>query len=134
MNQQSALSDALSKIVGIFIIGLVAWFLFGRGDTSSTKASDATPEPTVAKHLSGEFVEWQPVDEKNGYALFTVTNNGSSAATAECTVKVDNDFGNFGFDIMTGETIPAGQTKNYRMPLSVGEGSFLIDHGEVTDC
>jgi hypothetical protein len=63
-----------------------------------------------------------------------VTNNGSTTATAECTVRVSNDFGNFGFDFMVGEEVPPGETISGRMALSVGGGSFLIDDGEVTDC
>ncbi len=44
---------------------------------------------------------------------------------AECTVKVSNDFGNFGFDYMAGEELAPRETMSGRMALDVGEGSAL---------
>ena len=39
-----------------------------------------------------------------------------------------------GFDCRVGEDVPAGQTITGRIAINVGEGSFLIDKGTVTDC
>ncbi len=36
--------------------------------------------------------------------------------------------------VWVGEDIPAGQTITGRIAINVGEGSFLIDKGTVTDC
>jgi hypothetical protein len=95
---------------------------------------DGNGEADGCSNCRGTFLTWEPVDDARGYAYFTVTNNGSTTATATCTVTVRNDFGNFGFDILVGETIAPGQTINGKMAISVGEGSFLINQGEVTDC
>ena len=42
--------------------------------------------------------------------------------------------GNFGFDILVGEPIEAGETISGRIPIDVGEGALLINEGEVEDC
>jgi hypothetical protein len=86
------------------------------------------------KNLTGTFIRWEPVDDARGYAYFSVTNHGSTEALAECTIKVSNDFGNFGFDYLVGEPVGPGETINGRVALDVGEGSFLINEGEVTNC
>jgi hypothetical protein len=87
-----------------------------------------------SSNLTGRFIRWEAVDDARGYAYFEVTNRGSQTATAECTIRVRNDFGNSGFDILVGEQVPAGETISGRIALDVGEGSFLIDQGEVTNC
>ena len=104
---------------------------FSKGIDSLPQVTDP---PAATNHLVGTFIKWEPVDEANGYAYISIKNNGSSTATAECTVRVSNDFGNFGFDFMVGEDIPAGETWTGRMALSVGEGSLLINKGIVEDC
>jgi hypothetical protein len=123
---------------GITIVllgGLAALGFYGciRGGDDSTTPAARTPEPAT-KHLVGTFLRWEPVDDSRGYAYFKITNNGSTTETAKCTIKVENDFGNFGFDYLVGESVPAGDTIRGRIALDVGEGSFLIDRGEVTDC
>jgi hypothetical protein len=85
-------------------------------------------------HLTGEFVRWEPVDEQNGYAYFSITSTGSATEVATRTIRVSNDFGNFGFDSLVGEEVGPGHTISGFIPMSVGEGSFLINEGEVTDC
>lgn len=87
-----------------------------------------------SKNLTGTFLRWQPVDSANGYAYFTVTNNGASTAVAKCTVNVRDDFGDFGFDTLVGETVPAGQTVTLKMAIGMGKGSLLVNHGTVKDC
>jgi hypothetical protein len=90
--------------------------------------------PANSRSVTGTFVSWDPVDDAHGYAHFTVTNSGGTAEIAKCKIDVRDDFGDFGFDSMTGERIEAGQTKTFRMPLSVGKGSFLMKKGTVRDC
>ncbi len=121
----------LRAIAGLLVgIAFIAFVVLSRGDDGTT-----TPTPTpVAKNITGRFIEWQAVDDGHGYALFSVTNHGSHPAKAECTVEVFNDFGSFGVDIMTGESIAAGETRRFRVALSTGEGSFLINDGDVKDC
>jgi hypothetical protein len=125
-------------IVALLIIGGLYYGVVGGGRGSGGPSAGSTLAPTAqpspAKELVGTFIRWEPVDEANGYAYIEVKNNGTTTATAECTVRVGNDFGNFGFDFMVGEEIPPGETFSGRMALSVGEGSFLINEGEVTDC
>ena len=65
---------------------------------------------------------------------FSITNSGAETATAKCFIRVQDDFGDFGFDGLVGEEVGPGQTITGRIPISVGTGSFLINHGEVTDC
>lgn len=115
---------------------LVAALLLTACDGGGEAQEEAEPEPTIEdrSYLVGTFISWEPVDDARGYANFTVTNNGTTTATAECSVSVSNDFGNFGFDKLVGETVPAGETISLRMALDVGEGSALINEGEVTDC
>ncbi len=98
------------------------------------RAGVADLQPAAAKNLTGTFDHWEPVDDGHGHAYFAVTNNGSAAATAECTVQVRDDFGDFGFDSLVGETVEPGKTITGRMALSVGKGSFLINSGSVTNC
>jgi hypothetical protein len=75
-----------------------------------------------------------PVDDAHGYAFFSVTNSGGVTQTATCTITVQDDFGDFGFDYLVGETVGPGQTITGKIPLSVGKGSFLINRGTVKDC
>lgn len=125
-------------VLGVGIVGLAIVAGYG-GNRSGNTGAAATTRPAstqapVAKNLVGTFVEWVPVDEANGYAHFTIKNNGTTTVTAECTVSVSNDFGNFGFDSLVGEQIAPGETISGRMAISVSEGSFLINEGEVKDC
>ena len=128
-------SNTAVGCLGLVVIVVGAYLLFGRGGSGDNddNGSDGGTAP-AAKHLTGEFVLWEPVDDAHGYAYFTVTNNGTTTETAECTIKVDNDFGNFGFDYLVGERVGPGETISGKVALDVGEGSFLINHGEVTDC
>jgi hypothetical protein len=117
-------------IVFMAVLGV----LLGACDTGGGSGPEPTPKPTPAKHLSGKFIRWEPVDDAHGYAYFSVTNHGNKVAVAECTISVENDFGNFGFDYLVGERIKPGKTLRGRVPLDVGEGSFSINRGEVKDC
>ncbi|MDO8484283.1 MAG: hypothetical protein Q7S35_04995 [Candidatus Limnocylindrales bacterium] len=127
-------SNALGCLALIALV-VVAWAIFGGGNSgNSVSATVAPAAPVEVSHLTGSFVRWEPVDEANGYAYFTVTNSGTTTETATCTVRVENDFGNFGFDILVGEPVGPGETISGRLPLSVGEGSFLINQGEVNNC
>jgi hypothetical protein len=132
---------ATARVGFVVLIGMavVLTIIGGRtrgSDPAGGTAVEATPAVTAApaKRLVGRFIRWEAVDEKNGYAYFSGTNNRSEKATAECTVSVKNDIGNFGFDIMVGEDVAAGETISGKMALSVGQGSFLINEGEVTNC
>ena len=128
----------------VFLIILVLGgiiFVVGRPRGDGDGGSSRTPTPAADqdedepnRNLVGRFIEWEAVDDAHGYAYFEIENTGSSAATAECTIRVSNDFGNFGFDVLVGERVPAGDTISGRIPLDVGEGSFQINKGEVTDC
>ena len=89
---------------------------------------------TAGGNLTGNFVKWVPVDDAHGYAYFSITNTGSTAATAKCSISVKDDFGDFGFDSLVGESVDPGRTITGKMALSVGKGSFLINSGEVKDC
>jgi hypothetical protein len=120
-------------VVAALIILGVLWFLNRGGDNNGSN-SGTDPDATAEKHLTGRFISWEPVDDSSGYAVFSVTNNGTSRATATCTIKVENDFGDFGFDYLVGEPVDPGETIRGRVALDVGEGSFTINHGEVTDC
>ena len=120
-------------VVGLIVVGIIISAINsggGPGPTQRGGGDDSEPNG----NLVGRFIRWEPVDEARGYAYFEITNRGTSTATAECTIEVRNDFGNFGFDILVGERVPAGETISGRIPINVGEGSFLIDEGEVSDC
>lgn len=120
-------------VVGLVVlaIGLVAFGMI-RDWTDSTSGGNGGGNP--ARNVTGAFVGWDPDDDVHGYVVFTITNHGSQTETARCSVRVSNDFGNFGFDSLVGETVGPGQTINGRMAISVGEGSALINKGEVSDC
>jgi hypothetical protein len=120
---------SFGPIILIALVMVAVWWFVYRGD-GSTEVDDAIQNAS----LVGRFVSWEPVDDARGYVNFTITNRGSSSATAECRITVTNSFGDFGFDSLVGERIPAGETVRLRMAINVGEGSFLIDEGEVTDC
>lgn len=122
-------------LIGILlVVGLAIAFFNGddEGSGNESRAADTADEPNA--RITGEFVEWQPVDDARGYAVFTITNHGPDDGVAECTIEVSNDFGNFGFDSLVGEPIEAGETINGRIALDVDEGSFLINEGSVKDC
>jgi hypothetical protein len=74
----------------------------------------------VTKNLTGAFVSWEAVSDSAGYMHFTVTNNGTTSERATCTIQVQDDFGDFGFDYMTGTVVAPGQTISLRAPLNVG--------------
>jgi hypothetical protein len=120
---------AVTGIVVVFGVGLVIAILGGNPDGGGEEEEDP-----ASTNIVGEFLYWEPVDEERGYAYIRVTNHGSTRATAECTVSVENDFGDFGFDYMVGESIGPGESFEGRMAINVGSGSFTIDSGEVTDC
>ncbi|HLX34865.1 MAG TPA: hypothetical protein VKR30_06420 [Candidatus Limnocylindrales bacterium] len=113
------------------LTGLVLLLLVGVAITAVGGGKTGTG---AARNLTGTFVSWQPVDDGHGYAFFTVTNLGSSPEEPKCTVKVSDDFGDFGFDILVGQSVSPGQTLSGDIPLSVGKGAFLMNHGSVTDC
>lgn len=118
----------------VLLIGLLVLLGIIVANQNSSGSSDRSNRSTTNSNLVGRFVSWEPVDDSSGYANFTITNRGSSSATAECSVRVSNDFGDFGFDSMVGERVPAGEAIALRMALDVGEGSFTINDGEITDC
>ena len=108
------------------------------GACSPTAAPAAVPTPvpapTAVRNVTGSFVRWEAVDDKRGYAYISVTNHGTETITAVCKVHVRNSFGNFGFDSLVGKEIAPGETISGRLAISVGNGSRLIDQGEVTEC
>lgn len=116
----------------LLVIALVVLGCSGPAATPRPPTPVPTPAPTSP--ITGTFVRWQSVDDKNGYAHFTITNNGTVPATAKCSISVRNDFGNFGFDSLVGEVVQPGETISGRIPISVGSGSKLINQGEVEDC
>lgn len=103
---------------------------------ANTNSNDDPPNRSGggSANLVGRFISWEPVDDARGYAYFEIENRGSSSAVAECTIEVSNDFGDFGFDILVGERVGAGDTFTGRIAINVGEGSLLIDSGAVKDC
>jgi hypothetical protein len=122
---------ASAVFVGIVLLAI------GRSALGAPSPADApapATTPAVYRNVTGTFVRWEPVDDKRGYAYIRMTNHGTTTATAECSVHVRNSFGNFGFDSLVGEEIAPGATLTVKLPISVGDGSFLIDEGEVTDC
>jgi hypothetical protein len=121
-------------LLAFAVLVVVALVYSSYRGTSGGDTPGKTDPPAAAKQLVGTFLRWEPVDESNGYAYFSIKNNGSSSAVAECTVRVSNDFGNFGFDFLVGETVAAGKTVTGKMAISVGEGSALINEGVVEDC
>jgi hypothetical protein len=130
---------SVANVLGVlFVVAFLVWLLFLRGGGGGAGETDDRndPEPTAEppSNITGEFLRWEPVDEANGYAYFSITNHGPTDDVAECSVSVSNDFGDFGFDILAGEPVKTGETIEGRMAIDVGEGSFLINEGEVTDC
>lgn len=99
-----------------------------------TAVPTPTPVPQPTAVLTGKFVRWEAVDARRGYAYISVTNSGPVAGTAKCTVSVKNDFGNFGFEFLTGVVVQPGETASGRVAIDVGSGSPLINSGTVTDC
>jgi hypothetical protein len=120
----------------LLLVGIVVAVVSGNEDESNGSNATETPSeaPEPDSRITGTFVRWEPVDDARGYAYFSITNAGPEDGVAKCTIKVSNDFGNFGFDMLVGEPIAVGETIEGRIPLDVGEGSFLINQGEVTNC
>jgi hypothetical protein len=120
------------------VIGLLVVFAYlggSKGGSNTSPGGGGAPAAAPAsKHLTGAFLSWTAVDDSHGYAFFTVTNSGTATETAECSISVEDDFGDFGFDKLVGEAVGPGKTISGKIPLSVGKGSFLINRGEVTDC
>ena len=112
-------------LIGVIGVAVIVAAIGGGGDDDP---------PARSSNLVGRFLRWEPVDESSGYAYFEVENRGSSSATATCSIRVSNDFGDFGFDSLVGERVAAGDTLTGRVALDVGEGSFTINKGTVTDC
>jgi hypothetical protein len=120
-------------LVLLLIIGAF-WFM-GQNRPSSGNGGGSNEDPDEPNaRITGTFVRWEAVDDARGYAYFSITNHGPEDGVAECTIRVRNDFGNFGFDILSGEPIEAGETISGRIPIDVSEGSFLIDEGSVENC
>lgn len=117
-------------LIGALAVLGIAWWV----SQSNNAGGAANTPPPAAKHLTGAFISWEPVDDAHGYAYFSVTNSGTTTVTATCIVSVSNDFGNFGFDGLAGEPVGPGQTINGKIALSVGEGSYSINKGSVRDC
>lgn len=120
--------------IGIFVVLVVALAIAGSGHPDSSPNAAAPAATSAAKHLTGKFLSWQAVDDAHGYAFFSITNSGTTTETATCTISVEDDFGDFGFDALVGEPVGPGKTISGNIPLSVGKGSFLINRGEVKDC
>ena len=120
---QNILIGVLVMAIALGVLGALS------GGTSGGSGSSGG-----GAHLTGTFLGWEPVDEGHGYARFSITNSGTETATAKCFIRVQDDFGDFGFDGLVGEEVGPGQTITGRIPIGVGTGSFLINHGEVTDC
>jgi hypothetical protein len=124
-----------NRLVGclsiLIVIGAIGYLTGNKGSGGSSQQADPNGG---GKHLTGTFLRWDPVDEGDGYAYFSITNTGTVTETAECSVSVKDDFGDFGFDSLVGETVGPGQTVTGKLPLSVGKGSFLINSGEVKSC
>jgi hypothetical protein len=125
-----------AQIMSKWFVGCISVFVLLAACSAGTgqAADNGDSNGNSGAGLSGLFIEWVPVSDSNGYAYFSVTNSGGTTATATCTIKVSNDFGNFGFDILSGESVGPGETISGKMPLSVGEGSYLINKGAVSDC
>lgn len=96
--------------------------------------SQASQTSAPANDLTATFDNWEPVDDGNGYAYFSITNRGTASAVAKCTVTVKDDLGDFGFDSLVGETVGPGQTVHGKMAISVGKGSYLVNTGTVDRC
>lgn len=124
--------QVLFIFIGIVAVGFYLTNAPDRDDERSEPREAAEPEEV--KNVTGTFLRWEPVDDARGYAHFSVTNNGDKAVTVTCTISVRNDFGDFGFDSLVGERIAAFDTLSGKIPINVGEGSFLIEEGEVKDC
>ena len=118
----------------VVIIVLVAIGAAVGSNKSGSSGSGSSGSGSGGAHLSGTFIQWVPVDEGHGYAYFSVTNSGTASATAKCTISVKDDFGDFGFDMLVGETVGPGQTITGKMAIGVGKGSLLINSGDVKDC
>lgn len=89
---------------------------------------------TAKGSITGTFVGWTAVDSAHGYANITLTNNGDTEATANCTVEVTDDFGDTGFDYLS-ESVPAHQSTTGRIALTVtGNGAMNVTTGTVKDC
>jgi hypothetical protein len=120
--------------VVVVFVGLAAL-----GSTTN-KAPATGSAPTAAipadssANITGTSVAWDPVDDSSGYALFTLHNSGTASGVAKCTISVKDDFGDFGFDSLVGETVELGQRVSGKIPINVGKGSFKMNHGEVKDC
>jgi hypothetical protein len=128
-------TNPLVGCLALVAVVVVAYLAVGRGNSGGSDSATPPPAaPAAVSHLTGTFLRWEPVDEQNGYAYFSITNTGTSTETATCTISVENDFGDFGFDILVGEPVGPGETISGNIPISVGEGSFLINKGEVTNC
>ena len=115
---------------GIFIIA----YAVNLANKGGSGGAPAAQPPAAGKHLTGTFLSWTAVDDAHGYAYFSVTNSGSVTETAECTIDVRDDFGDFGFDSLVGESVGPGATVSGKMALNVGKGAFLINKGSVKDC
>jgi hypothetical protein len=94
----------------------------------------AAPAEGGVDPLTGSFVRWEPIDDGHGTAVISVTNAGSSAAAARCTVEVTTDLGGFGIAALTGEDVPPNATIIRRLVVNIGQGSYRVTGGKVTHC
>jgi hypothetical protein len=99
-----------------------------------TPVPTAVPTPEPSADLHGKFLYWEPVSDSRGYAHISITNRSDVPGTAYCYVEVSDSFGDSGWDSLTGEEIAPHYTSRGKVPIDVGQGSWLIDHGEVRDC
>jgi hypothetical protein len=118
----------------LILVVLLALGVASRLGNSQPPSGGAGGGSGGGANITGTFVDWNPVDDSSGYALFTLHNSGAASGVAKCTISVKDDFGDFGFDSLVGETVEPGQTVSRRLPINVGKGSYKINHGEVKDC
>lgn len=122
------LTSKLTLAGAAVLVAFIVFLEVSRGQT-------AHEETTRASTLVGSFEQWVPLDDSHGYAMFTVTNTGTTSQTPECFVTVANDFGETGSDILTGAApVAPGQTVALTIALSMEKGAFLVTGGNVNFC
>lgn len=77
--------------LALIALAVVAWVAFSAGNSGRSDSSTPPPAaPAEVSHLTGTFLRWEPVDEANGYAYFSITNSGATTEIAECKISVKN--------------------------------------------